>query len=261
MYFAIRDDDISYFSSAKNLKKIYNGIWDFVPISFAVIPFVHGSAKFVPKKYKKDKKYPIGNNKNLVDFLKRMVKENNASIMLHGYSHRLNNKGHEFVVDDDLFDKVKEGREYLESLFDTKIKSFVAPSHSFSKKGFESVIKNKLNIIGSPALNHRKILYDWRYIKNVLMLSLFRISHEQGIRYPHVIKFKEHKELYCYSIVPSIDFNEIKKGFYFSKKKNGIFCVAMHSATINEANLNMLRKIVKESSKFNVKYTTIDDIV
>lgn len=261
MYFAIRDDDISYFTRPNNLKKIYREIWDTIPISFAVIPFLHGSVKFIPKEYQKDKKYPIGKNKILVKFLKEMIVNEKASIMLHGYSHRLSCFGHEFDIDDNLFEKVKEGKEYLENTFDIKIKSFVAPNHSLSKRGMEAVIKNKLNIVGSPSLSHRPILKNWNYIKNILMLSFFRIFNGPGIRYPYPIKFKTHKELYCYSIVPSVNYRELYKGLSFSNEKKGIFCAAIHSTTINKKNLDLLKNLFNISKRFDVKYVTIDDIL
>ncbi len=261
MHFAIRDDDISYFTAINNLKRVYKGIWDLIPISFAVIPFIHGSVRFIPKKHQKDKNYPIGNNKILIKFLKNKIKENKASIMLHGYSHRLNNKGHEFDIDSNLFEKIKEGKDYLETLFDTKIKSFVAPNHSFSKNGIDAVLKNKLNIVGSPGILHHPFIWNFNYIKNIIILSSFRIHQGQGIRYPYPIKFKSHKELYCYSLVSSTNLNELEEGLNFSKKKNGIFCIAIHSTTINNRSLDFLIKIIKKSKNLNIKYVTVDDVL
>ena len=41
MKFAIRDDDTSFFTRPEQLLRVYEGIWDRVPVSLSVVPF-HG---------------------------------------------------------------------------------------------------------------------------------------------------------------------------------------------------------------------------
>jgi hypothetical protein len=257
MKFAIRDDDISYFTIPRNLNKIYKGIWETIPISFAVIPFLHGSVHFTPDKYKKDKKYPVGENKALVRFLKEKIRQGKASILLHGYSHRWKKEGHEFDIDNNLFEKVKEGKEYLTNVFDTKVTCFVAPNHAFSKKGMKAVIENKLNIVGSPAVRHRPLFFSWGHISNMAKLTLFRIYHIPGIKYPYPLNFHTHRELYCYSLTP-FNYEDLKRGFEFSRKKDGVFCVATHSNTISHKGLSNLRNLVKKSMEAEADYVTVD---
>lgn len=261
MKFAIRDDDISYFTKPENLKRTYRGIWDVAPVSFAVIPFIHGSVRFIPKKYQKDKIYPIDKNKTLVNFLKKKVIEGKASIILHGYSHRRSERGHEFQTDSNLYEKVREGKEYLEGIFDTKITCFVAPNHTYSKQGMKAVIDNKLNIVGSPSLRNRPFFWQWGHVKNITKLSLFRLCKGPGIRYPYQLDFKTHREIYCYGIITSSKIFELKKGLEFSKKKNGVFCVALHSNTMSNRELSLLENLVKESQKIGAEYVTVDSVL
>jgi hypothetical protein len=260
MKFAIRDDDISYFTSPKQLKKTYSKIWETAPVSFAVTPFMHGSVCIVPKKYRADKTYPIGKNAPLVRLLKDAVRKGKATIMLHGYSHKKDGYG-EFDTNEDMSEKVREGKEYLENIFDTRITCFVAPNNAFSKAGMTAVIKNKLDIIGSPPITHRPIFFSWDHIRNAAAITLFRIFHSSGIKYPYTMKFKTHREIYCYSIVPSTKMEELKTGIEFSRKKQGLFCVTVHSNTIDKHGLSLLKWLVTESRKLGAEFLTADKLL
>lgn len=267
MKFAIRDDDISYFSNPGFIKRIYKGIWETVPISFAVIPFIHGSVRIVPEAYKKDRVYPVAENTLLVRLLKKKIREGTASIMLHGYSHEKGKRG-EFYTDSDLYQKVKEGKEYLESTFDTRIKNFVAPNHAISKKGMDAVIKNKLNIVGSPGLKDRPIFWKWKHVKNITKTLFFRLFHESTIRYPYPLDFGTHKELYSYGIVESTKEDDIKRGMDFSSKNDGVFCITIHTSAFCRNNQlildrrhEMLKNIVEKSRTLDAEYVSIDDVL
>lgn len=256
MRFAIRDDDVSYFTEPESLKRIYHGIWETIPISFAVIPFIQG-ANFVPKGFSKQKRYPVGRNNELVKLLKKKISQGRASIMLHGYTHRWDYDGHEFEIDDDLYEKVKEGKQYLEKVFDTEVKSFVAPNHAFSRKGMKAVIDNGLSIVGSPGIMDRPVLFDMRYILNMKKLILFRLFHDSDIRYPFPIKFKNHKELYCYGIRPYKP-KEIDYGLRYCKKRNGVFCLGIHNHSLGDR-ITVLRDIVKKTEEIGAEYCTVDE--
>ena len=257
MRFSIRDDDISYFTTNALLEKVYDGID--VPISFAVIPFVHRSACFVNSGQKD--MYPVGDNKTLVRFLRDKIENGTASIILHGYSHRQDTGKHEFESDIDLSEKVNEGKRYLEDVFDTKVKSFVAPNHAFSRNGMKAVIDNGLDIIGSPSLLKRPVMMNIRYIWNMKKLLAFRITHEPGIRYPYPINFGTHKELYCYGIVPSTKKAEVESGLRFCHGKNGVFCVAIHSHDMDSRMTSVLKDIVEEAKNLGADFMSVDDAI
>ena len=259
--FALRDDDISYFTNPVQLERIYHKIWNKVPVSFAVIPFIHPSARFVSRPNYDDKRYPIGGNKPLVRLLKKKIRQKRVSIMLHGYSHRWNENGHEFEIDNDLEKKTREGKRYLETLFNIKIKTFVAPNHALSKKGMEAIISNKLNLVGAPQIRKRPLFYKKTYIINIMKLLLFRLRNSKEIRYPFPIDFDTHKEIYCYGLVPDTEYSELLKGMHFAYKNKGIFCLAYHSNVLDEKMTKTLRDIIKDADRIGVKYELIDSIL
>ena len=120
MKFPIRDDDVNYFTTPMELIRNYETVWDVCPVSFSVVPF-HACTKTgaIPEKYwSGDRIFPIGENKELVQFLKEKIREGKVSIMLHGYSHKDNPDGYEFETGVELCNKIKQGKEYLESLWE-----------------------------------------------------------------------------------------------------------------------------------------------
>jgi hypothetical protein len=261
MIFAIRDDDINYFTRLETLERVYRNIWDTVPVSLAVIPFVAPHEGFAPERFRKNKIYPIGENRELADFIRKKISENSVSIMLHGYSHISYGNHHEFDVGEDLEEKVRKGKQYLEELFDVKIKTFVAPNHSFSKRGMEAVIKSRLNIAGSPQIKKHPLRFRIKNLRTFKTLLQFRLSNRPGLRYPFPVDFGDHKELYCYGLISKTTLDELKQGLSFSHKKNGVFCLATHSRAVNERMLNILEEITELARGLgNVEFSTVDNV-
>ncbi len=258
MRFAIRDDDISYFTEPDQLEKVYSGIWEKCPISLAVIPFLHGSANFVPDAHKNDRVYPIGENKSLIRFIRKKINEGRVSVMLHGYSHRRDSAGHEFEHDSNLREKIREGKQYLEGLFDTQIRCFVAPNHAFSKEGMLAVSSNGLDIVGAPSVKARPKVIGLRHMTNMIRLSVFRAMNK-GVKYHCALSYGSHRELYCYGIVPSTGFDELRKGLEFSQKKDGVFCVAVHSNNMTDSMLSLLRQVFTKSEGMRPEYISVDE--
>lgn len=250
MKFIIRDDDISYFTSYKDLEKIYKNIWDKIPVSFAVTPFINNrfkklveeiipgrkkTIKFIKKlnknkklKSKLDKEFPLEKNKELVDFLREKYKKGKIDIMLHGYNHNFCENGYEFESDKNLKEKTKKGKEYLEKKLNANINIFVPPNNSLSRKGSKAVIKNKLNILIAYGY------YPWErplridYFYNFLRIFKIFLKYKRQISYPYILKFKDHKEMACYSFNKNTDINYLKNGFEYVLQKNGNFCIATH---------------------------------
>ncbi|MCD6528137.1 DUF2194 domain-containing protein [bacterium] len=258
----LRDDDTCYFTKPEELKKAFGKIWDFAPISVAVVPFVGGSLKsVVPKEYwGTNKLFPIGENKELVKFLKKLLREKKICIMLHGYSHQDYPKGPEFVAGENLYQKVKEGKEYLENLFETKITTFVPPHNSLSEKGWKAIVENGLNISGIhnfPRFTRLKHPYYWPIFLKKCLFKPFT-----GYTYPYPIDFRNHKEIPYLSFSEGLSLYKVKKILDSVYKKNGIFCLATHYLTLQNKNLRKkLEKIIKlASSHENVKFITFNEI-
>lgn len=228
MRFAIRDDDTNYFTKPEQLVRAYSKIWDKCPISLSVIPF-HAYTKSggIPEKYWKGNGiFPIGKNKQLVEFLKTKVKEGKVSIMLHGYSHKDNPDGYEFDTGENLYEKVKEGKRYLEEIFGVKIRAFVPPHNTLSKAGLNAVIRNGLNIVNVPPFKPRNRTMGFNIILPFIKVKFFSLRYKKF--YPKVLRFGDHKEVFSCCLTPLVSFEDLKSDFDFFCKMKGDFILATH---------------------------------
>jgi len=228
MKFLIRDDDVNYFTKPEDLELIYRNIWQKCPISFSIVPFQTGViSNAIPEEYwQSDKIFPIGENQKLVNFLDQKNREGKIAILLHGFSHKDYPEGPEFVAGKDLERKVKEGKEYLEKIFNLKIIAFVPPHNSFSKEGFEATINNHLNIVGIPHFRRFGRLKNKNYWIPFLKKLCYKIFYQSS--YPYVLNFANHKEVGFYTVSPSADYDKLIKVFNFIRKKNGVFILSTH---------------------------------
>ena len=89
MYFCIRDDDTSFFTSPEDLERVYGEVSQWGPISLAVVPFHRaGTSKAVPDKFRgRWSVHPLHENQPLVDYLRMGISTGRFEIMLHGYYH------------------------------------------------------------------------------------------------------------------------------------------------------------------------------
>ena len=246
MKFAIRDDDTNYFTKPEDLERVYGDVWDKVPVSLAVIPFVGGGKiEAIPSEYwRGDKVSPLGENEGLVEFLKEQIAKGRVSLMLHGYSHKDHPNGYEFEAGNDLFNKVKEGKSYLEELFDVEIKTFVPPHNSLSRRGAQAVIDNGLNILMAYSHWPWERPFETANFINFARIAWFWLKYGKSKRYPRVLRFSRHKEFGCYTLHPSASLQRLKAGLEFAMKAGGNFCVATHYYALIE-NDNLLA-ILKE---------------
>ena len=181
--FAIRDDDLSYFTPSEKLEKIYKYAWDKgFKVSFATVPMHKGTNNLnMPQGYRNDGKYyPIRQNGGIIDYLKKKISEGKVDIMQHGFCHtedsnlpalkfdlekrNLSNydgqkvdlaKYSEFyrATAKDINYRIKEGKNILEDAFDTPIKVFVAPQELLTKPLWMALWKNDLNYCGGVGRN------------------------------------------------------------------------------------------------------------
>jgi hypothetical protein len=232
MKLAIRDDDTCYFTKPEQLEMVYGKIWDKIPVSLSVVPF-HACTKSgsVPKQYWSGNKiFPIGENEELVRFLKKKIREGKVSIMLHGYSHKDDENGYEFVAGDTLHSKVREGKEYLEELFEVEIKTFVPPHNSLSKEGAKAVIDNGLNILGSSPtpFNRPFDIKVFTYLLKRIHFVRTNGKDDVGVVYPFVMTFESHCEFLCNSLIPSTMLEDLIYNLELAQGYNGDFCLNTH---------------------------------
>lgn len=177
--FAIRDDDISYFTAPQMLDKIYRKAWERgFKVSLAIVPMHKGTNNpNVPPNFRKSRNYfPIYKNEALVFYLSNKLKEGQIGLMLHGFCHAEKTNHSSLIFDfrsgllksednkkidlikysefygmgeENINKRIKLGKRILERTFNTKINIFVAPQEYLTDIIWNSLSKNKLDYCGS----------------------------------------------------------------------------------------------------------------
>ena len=292
--FAIRDDDISFWTKPEELESVYKEIWaKNIPVSVSVIPFAVRSLNCGDwdNFYQEEVQKGIGENKELLEFLKDKMKENKISIMLHGFSHqykvaenrkakpvlatkdnldrlRKNKKGTELIwfgeyswkSYEQLKRETKEGKEYLEDLFHTKIKVFVPPSNDISKDGVKAVSECGLDISGTMYLRKFNRPVNYLSVKNWFLKFWWRIRYNKV--YPYVMDYGTHKELVAYGLIPQINFDWLNTQFKFCEELEAPFVLATHywELLLNQEMHHNFKSFIN-SIKNRVCYSKIEDLL
>lgn len=256
----IRDDDLSYWTSAKEIDELYKPLFDKkIKISFATIPFAVKSFNLgnFSTFYQENIPMPIDANQEIVGYIKEKIKENLVEIMLHGYNHfycfksdgilqeatkqnlqsyRDKNKNIKFIGEFgygsyEIYDeKIKKGKEYLEDIFGIKICDFVPPSNMVNKNAIKAISNNGLNFSGMIGKK-----YDREFTLKGLFSYAKRINFALkykdtliGGSYPDILNYGKHKELTYYSFTNTTNFEKFDKKLEFCLKNNYPFTIATH---------------------------------
>jgi hypothetical protein len=253
--FIIRDDDLNYFSSIEEIESWYKDIFtDNIPVSFSTIPFVKGGSD-VYVEDKLNKEYPLGDNLNLIDYIKS---NNNIEILQHGCTHETINGVYEFKKTNGLFEEIKRGNNYLKELFG-HINIFVAPHDSFSNHGIRAVESLDLNIIRSKG--SRNFIFRHQYFIGIIKMIFHRIGHLNRYNapaYPYILNLGKHKEAYSYRITK--DKNLLKKWLNFSAKKNSHFVVVTHLHYFDKETKESLSFLINEAKNLGFKFVKASEL-
>ena len=278
--FSIRDDDINFYTSAEDLKEIYEPLFEICKPTLCITPFAGDVYKSVRDnenslkntqqivgflKSKKNYEYkniaPIHNNEELVLLLKNWISENKISIALHGVTHNQTESGYECEVSDNL-KLLKAAKNYLESLLHTKIKTFSAPNNSINKLWRNAVAKLGMDLVMSYGPKPNEVIINKESIFNLFKLYWHFLKFRKKYFYPYPLKYKHNIEFASFpqSVVPN--FEASIEALKFCKSRNGNFILATHSYAF-EANKHMasdLKKIVLKARKMGAKMKGVDEI-
>jgi uncharacterized protein DUF2334 len=235
MKVAIRDDDTSYFTSAGALERVYSDIWDRVPVCLAVVPFAIGYEQpGIPREHwRSGESFPLERNPDLVARLRLLLAARRVTVALHGYTHQDYPDGYEFQAAPDLVDRVAHGRAYLEGLLGCRVSIFVPPHNALSKRGLGAVAKARLDLLGS-FLSFRPSLRPWDRRTPLNWWRVRRFRHATGrtkydrFVYPRVLRYGNHAEFGCHSLVPGTSLDNVIRGFDEARSYGGHFCLATH---------------------------------
>lgn len=233
MKFIIRDDDLSFYTDLKKLKDLYDPIFERgFRVSFATIPCERKvKNKNNRKAYKQiDEWRWLGENEDLIKYIKPKVQAGQIEIMLHGFDHNYVIAGDRFIGEcvqknkGDLLRDFSRGKKYLEELFGIEVLSFVPPSNQIDAKAIEVLgkvgIKNLSGAI-TPIFNRN---LDLKNIFNWLKYVCYYVFN--GRRYPYVLNNGTTDELTYYTL--TTDLSKLKNDVDYCEEKGAPFVLAMH---------------------------------
>lgn len=150
MAFAIRDDDIGFFTPPEKLQLLYeSAIRKGFKISLSVIPMQKATNDLsVPPAFRgKNTFHSVKENKELIEYLLPMVKERVVDILQHGYSHGGSSFTPELLLNGRKMGRLLcDGKAILEEIFDEEIKVFVPPWEFLTAKTWRELANKKLNV-------------------------------------------------------------------------------------------------------------------
>ena len=235
MKVALRDDDTSLFTSPGSLERVYARIWDRVPVCLAVVPFAIGYEQpGIPREHwHSGESFPLERNGELVKFLKELIAAGRVTIALHGCTHEDFADGYEFEAAPDPDERIRRGRDYLQSLLGCRISVFVPPHNALSKRSLAAVSAAGLNLLGS-FLSFRPSMRPWelRTAQNWFAVRRYRAVTGRGRRdsmiFPRLLRYRSHAEFGCHSLVPGTTLESLQRGFDEARRAGGDFCLATH---------------------------------
>lgn len=262
---AIRDDDASFFTHPEDILNVYSDLGDF-PISYAVVPYMlTNSYNGGNCKELKDNNVPrwFGENKELVETMKKLIALGRIEILLHGFTHEYHLVGGEILPEflwrsaQDSEAVIANGKKYLEEVFGVKINWFVAPSNMINSANFYPIIENGMNFSGLISLSFNRPK-TFKSFKNYLFRFFHRAFHKFG--YPGLLDYGTHKEIYACPIVRG---NYLYKMYAYCKKNNLPMVINSHYWDIrdNKSSRETLFDFVKFALNDGAKPCLISELL
>lgn len=292
--FAIRDDDVNYFTNPEEVEAAYGSIWDMCPPTLSAITHIKGNWRYWIKEVYNtgqsidwnlwdldDKVYPIHENRSLIQFIREKYNSGKIDLSLHAIHHRngdpvlpkvrLNNyiQGAEFYTSLDLTQKVKSALSYLKSELGINVRVFTPPQNLMTTNGYQSVTKNGLSIVGAgiPFWQKEKSVNGLQSMYRVLVFKLMN----QGIDFPYVLRYAKHSELiHHYPLHPSTKIDELIEKFDLIYRFNGVFVLSTHyhefETKLTYDKTRMMSNIFSDfmnyvGSKKNVRYSSLSSLL
>jgi predicted deacetylase len=268
MKVALRDDDTCYFTSPEALARVYAGIWERIPVCLATVPFAVGYPRAgIPEAHWHDgEAYALERNAPLVSGLRELVAGRRVTVALHGYTHQDFAEGFEFEAAPDPGRRVADGREYLERTLQTSISIFVPPHNALSRDGLAAISRAGLNLLGSFLSFHPKHRrWEWRTPVNWWRVRRYRQqtarTRQDRFVYPHVLRYNNHAEFGCHSVIPGTTVDELTMGFDEARRAGGHFCLATHYWEVDETLRTVIVRVLDYAARYrDVEFVAAEEL-
>ncbi len=183
-----------------------------------MVPHAAGFAdKAIPEKYwHADRAFPLEENPALVDTAARAGRRPAASRSRSTASRtRTFPDGYEFQAAPDLESRLARGQAYLERVLDTRIRVFVPPHNALSKRGLAAVERRRpeparlVPVVPSvDAAVGRAHARPTGGASRSIARATGRAKADRLV-YPHVLRYRNHAEFGCHSLIPGTTFEEL----------------------------------------------------
>jgi hypothetical protein len=229
---------------------------------------VHASTRskgIPPEHWEGDREFPLGDNLELVGFLREGVASGRLSILLHGYSHENLPGGCEFEAAPDLDCRLARGRGYLEALLGVDVTTFVPPHNALSRRGLVAVDRARLNVLGSfYSFRPDKKPWGLDALANYARITAHRRRTGRGRRqrliYPWPLRYNRHAEFGCQPLVPRTTLDELLSAFEEARQFGGDFCLATHYWEIDDRLAGMLDAVIEHAERAGVEWVPADEL-
>lgn len=260
---AIRDDDMNFFTKVEDIIEVYKEIPDF-PVSFAVISTVTDVSTMGNCPDTKGNQTPrwVGDNLELISWLKIRLNEGKADVLFHGITH-----GYKFQdgkrlaemqwrKEKNLAVEIRDLKKRLEEIIDYPIRVFVAPSNKISKYGIKCVAANGMNFSGIIPFSFEREL-TLQNIKNYAKRWYFRMKDQ--LPYPNILQYSDHEELNACTL-QSYDY--LVKMFHYCERLNSPMAINVHYWHLrdNPKEKAMLMNFVKYAVDHGAVPTALSDM-
>lgn len=235
--FALRDDDVDFWTDPNVLESLYRPFWDIGGVvSFAVIPFgIETYDRGKPETFYQvpNTQRAVGENLALVAYLREKIEQGKVDILLHGYDHEYKVEGKQKWIPECLWKsqeqlekEMKDGRTYLEELFDRTVSVYVPPSNSIDKKGITAMEAAGLQLSGTIGRSKDRAM-SLSYVQ-AYMWRAFTAWLYSGSLYPHVMKIGSHLELAAQPVTSQVALDSLMAYIQVCKKMSAPCVLATH---------------------------------
>ncbi len=254
--FAIRDDDLNYYSAPADVEHYYRDVFaGEVPVSMATIPFVKPTSDVYPRDVApEDVERPIRDNADLVAYVKGHPL---IEILQHGCTHETVDGVYEFARSAGLFEEASRGRRALEETFGAPVRAFVAPHDALSNHGRRAVEAAGLDIVRGKFQTNLSLRPS--ELSGTARVLAHRIRERvRGTRFamPRVVRIGRHREAFAYRLKDD-NLSDLVAGLRHAHEQAGVFVVTNHVHHVTDARRENLLALVEEGRRLGARFVPV----
>ncbi len=267
-YLAIRDDDLCYFTPPGVIETLYSSVFSRVPVSFACVSRTvpqHGN-KFCFSKAAAPGYYALADNKQLVEYVQRLIAKRQCEVMVHGYTHEERALHGNWQPEclwkpqEQLTEEIAQACEYLTSLFGVRPRVFVPPNNAIGRAGVEATSAAGLDLSAMLSLRPDRP-WSRRYASCYQQRWAYTLARRRP--YPFTLDFGTHRELGAYRLCATADFDNVMACLRACAEADAPFVVATHywQLAADEGLHSALLRVIDAALDLDYLPATVSDAI